>query len=55
MEMHRAQERRLYTCAGYRDLARGERRSREAGADMALVREMEELRARTQQMEKTLK
>lgn len=57
MEMHRAQERRMYTCAGYRDLPRGERRhrDREAGADMALVREMEELRARTQQMEKTLK
>ena len=59
MEMHRAQERRMYTCAGYRDLPRGDRRhrdrDREAGADMALVREMEELRARTQQMEKTLK
>ena len=56
MEMHRAQERRMYTCAGYRDLPRGERRrDREAGADLALIREMEELRARTQQMEKTLK
>ena len=54
MEMHRAQERRMYTCAGYRDLPRGERRIREAG-DMVMVREMEDLRARTQQMEKTLK
>ena len=54
MEMHRAQERRMYTCAGYRDRERGERRHREAG-DMVMVREMEDLRARTQQMEKTLK
>ena len=44
----------MYTCAGYRDLPRGERRIREAG-DMVMVREMEDLRARTQQMEKTLK
>ena len=46
----------MYTCSGYRDMARGERRrDREAGVNMALIREMEELRARTQQMEKTLK
>ena len=48
-ETHRSQERRMLTCGGYRP-----RRHQEA-TDSSLVREMEELRARTGQMEKTLK
>merc|ERR1719510_844756 len=47
MELHRSQERRMLTCGGYRA-----RRQQESSSQ---VREMEELRARTQQMEKTLK
>ena len=47
MELHRSQERRMLTCGGYR--------ARRQADTSSQVREMEELRARTQQMEKTLK
>ena len=54
MERHRAQERKMYTCgAGYR--GQQWRQQDHGHRESALVREMEELRARTQQMEKTLK
>ena len=53
MELHRAQERRMYTCGP--GLYREHRERRGDRGDPALAREMEELRARTQQMEKTLK
>ena len=55
---HGQQERKMYTCGGYRDISRqGQwRHSQDPGANnAAMIREMEELRARTQQMEKTLK
>ena len=47
MELHRTQERRMLTCGGYR--------ARRQPDTSSQIREMEELRARTQQMEKTLK
>ena len=47
MELHRSQERRMATCGGCR--------ARRQPDSSSQVREMEELRARTQQMEKTLK
>ena len=57
MEMHRQQERRMYTCSGYRDVHRQDqwRHNNGHNVDVTMTREMEELRARTQQMEKTLK
>ena len=55
MELHRAQERRMYTCGPGLYREHRERREARDRGDPALAREMEELRARTQQMEKTLK
>ena len=55
MELHRAQERRMYTCGPGLYREHRERRGDRDRGDPALAREMEELRARTQQMEKTLK
>ena len=55
MELHRQQERRMYTCGPGLYREHRERREARDRGDPALAREMEELRARTQQMEKTLK
>ena len=51
VEMHRSQERRMFTCGGYR----ARRPQDVVASDPNMMREMEELRARTGQMEKTLK
>ena len=55
MERHRGQERKMYTCAGYRGGGWRQQQPDQDHHESSLLREMEELRARTQQMEKTLK
>ena len=56
VERHRIQEARMVTCEGVRQgVVRSMTTSRRVEGENMMVRELEELRARTAQMEKTLR